>query len=159
METLKVKSALFNLMAIMVLSISMSSCEYDLVERLDPSHYINQPVSPISTTASNDDATFRTILEASKGKLQLDKTGRYEINLTYNDLGRIVYKKLNNANSLTVSKGFTIPGKDVATIFCLTENLCLAEGDFKLKKTEFTLERSESTGLCFKVGQIWICMT
>ncbi len=160
METFKVKSALFSLLAILTLSVFMTSCEYDLVERLDTTHYINQPISPVGTTdVSNDDEILKSILSTSKGKLKIDDTGQYRIDLNYGDLNRSVYQTLNEKHVLNISKGFTIPAEDVATIFCVAENLCLVEGDFTLKRTQFYFDKSAgSTGSCFNISRILFCI-
>lgn len=158
METLKVKSALFSLLAFLTLSILMTSCEYDIVERLDTTDFINQPIIPITTALANDDAMFRTILNASKGKLELDpSTGQYHINLTYNDLGAKIHRAINKKDALNISKNFIIPASDVADIFCLAENQCLFEGDFRVRRTEISLNRPVgSRDVYFKVSQILI---
>jgi len=147
MKTLKVKSILFSLLAI-VATAFVTSCGQMSIEDVEPT--------------LTDEAVFRAVLDASKGKLTQD-VDSYIIQLSPDDLDTNVYEALMGKETLTISEGFTISAEDVAEIFCFPNSECFMSGAYTFPQTTIDLgstpESVESRCWCFRAPSGgWICI-
>ena len=137
MKTLKVKSILFSLLAI-VATAFITSCSQMGVD----------DVAPTLT----DEVVFRAVLDASKGKLVQDGD-TYMIQLSQDDVAADVYEALMSKEALTLGESFTISAEDVAEIFCLPNGECTMSGAYTFGQTTINLgatpDRVESRCWCF----------
>jgi len=141
MKTLKVKSIFFSLLAIMMVSVFLTSCEQAIVEQVEP-------------TLTND-AVLKAVLDASKGKLTED-AGTYVIQLSQDDLSVDIYDAIMDKQGLTVTEGFTISAQDVEEIFCLSGNECPIQGEQVLSYQEIALGASAGVTNRNTCIPIWI---
>lgn len=143
MKILKVKSILFSLIAI-VAAAFITSCGQMSIEDVEPT--------------LTDEAVFRAVLEASKGKIQGD-VDNYVIQLSEADLAPAVHQALMTRETLTINQGFTISDEDVAEIFCFPNGECALSGAYVFQETIALNSTSGDIGLrcwCFPNG-ICIC--
>lgn len=175
MKTLKAKFIFFSLSAI-IAALFLSSCEQsELVE-------ISEPISNEATvlsdgaklsdrsrgdvvllSAMNDKVIFEAILEASKGKFTAGNlNGRYNATLTRQDLGRVVYSALMEAESLTIEETLTISAADAEEIFCIPNIPCLSGVPYTFQPFEVEIvgfASSTINSLCFELRpNYWVCV-
>lgn len=151
MQTLKVKSILFSLLAIMMVSVFLSSCSQNSMEEIVP-------------TSMEDEELLGAILLASKGKLT-QNAETYSISLSREDLGRETYEAITNKQALTIDEDFVIAAADVKDIFCVSERDCILEGDYTFEHQNITVTSSanvENRGcitILVRVGIFWVWVT
>jgi len=143
MKTLKIKAILFSLLAIIATAF-ITSCSQMSIEDVTPE--------------LTDEAIFRAVLDASKGKIQ-GNIDNYVIQLSEADLAPAVYEALMAKGTLIINQGFTISAEDVAEIFCLPNGECALSGAYVFGETIELNPTSGDIGLrcwCFPNG-ICIC--
>ncbi len=106
MNTLKVKSILFSLLAIMAATVFMTSCEQAL-EQVEPT--------------MDDTAIFLTLLDAAEDKATINTSGNYEIRVNAADIDSEI---LDSKEYLVLNEDLNIPQNVAEDILCLSDNGC-----------------------------------
>jgi len=106
MNTLKVKNILFSLLAIMAVTVFMTSCEQTF-EQVEPT--------------MDDTATFLTLLDAAEDKATINDSGNYEI---YVNAADIKPEILDTKEYLVLNEDFDIPQNVAEEILCLSDTGC-----------------------------------
>ena len=148
MKTLKVKAILFSLLAI-VATAFITSCSQMSVDDVEPT--------------LTDEAVFRAILDASKGKLAVHGDA-YMAQLSPDDFEAVVQEALMSRGKLIINEGFTISAEDVQDIFCVPNADCGFSEAYTFLQTTIQFENPDDVGFrggfCVQVRPgYWICCT
>jgi len=127
MKTLKVKSILFSLLAVMAVAVFMTSCEQAL----------DQVVEPVA----DDTAILEAIFYASSGNTTLNQsTGAYEVILDSENLSSEIIDAISTKKELVLPEDLLLSQEVASGIFCesvhdcnINDNIVIEQGIFKFE--------------------------
>jgi len=143
MKTLKVKSILFSLLAVMAVAVFMTSCEQAL----------DQVVEPVA----DDTAILEAILHASSGNTTLNQsTGIYEVTLNSEDLPSGIIDAISTKKGLVLPEDFLLSQEVASGVFCesvhdcnINDNIVIEQGIFEFESLDISERGCSLEWVCF----------
>jgi len=126
MKTLKVNFAIVCMLLMTAVSVCLTSCGKEEVN--------------LESAATEKTQIFEEILDASKGKLELDENGEFIVQLTTDDISPETLAYLQNNQSISLDSDLLLSSEETAEIFCVpNSNTCATEGEYLLEAGEYLI--------------------